>query len=70
LADIIVKMVALPLRVRAYTIPDNGDYVILINFKLNNELQQEGYDHEMNHIMNGHYDKVFLDVDGTESILH
>lgn len=67
MGDIIVRMVTLPLKVKAFTIPDNGDYVILINASLNQEQQVIAYEHEINHIMNDDFNE---DPDMIEIIRH
>lgn len=53
LGEIIVHIVGLPLHVKAFTIPDNGDFVILLNSNLTYETQQLAYVHELEHIYGG-----------------
>lgn len=70
MGDIIVRLLSLPNKVRAFTIPDNGDYVILLNSNLTAEMQKESYEHELNHIMNGDYDNIYTNIDELELIRH
>lgn len=37
---------------------NDGTYTIFINSRLNLEQQQEGYIHELEHILNGDYEKA------------
>lgn len=51
--DIIIRKIPLPLRVRAFTIPDSdGDYNIYINSNLSDEQQKKSLAHEKSHIEN------------------
>ncbi len=51
--DIIIRKIPLPLRVRAFTIPDaDGDYNIYINSNLSEEQQKKSLAHEKSHIEN------------------
>lgn len=41
---------------------DDGSYTIFINSRLSYEMQQEVYKHEINHILNGDFDKYNADM--------
>lgn len=48
----------LPGSISAYTISNmDMSYTIVLNARLNNERQLAAYNHEINHIKNGDYDK-------------
>ncbi|MGL5436823.1 MAG: ImmA/IrrE family metallo-endopeptidase [Lachnospiraceae bacterium] len=56
--DINVQYADMPTTIRAYTAVNNDmSYTIVINSKLNNEQQLLSYQHEINHIINGDYEK-------------
>lgn len=63
-------LVNMPGTISAYTI-SNADmsYTIVLNARLNCERQLKAYQHEMNHIKNGDYDKV-CSVDLIEQDAH
>ena len=51
MTEIIVRMMALPPHVRAFTMPDaQGDYNIYINSALSSEQQKKSLLHELRHI--------------------
>lgn len=53
-----VLMKDLPSRIKAMsTANSDGTYTIFVNSRLNLEQQQEGYIHELLHILNRDYDK-------------
>lgn len=56
--DVIVRLITLPLSVRAFTLPDEqGDYNIYLNCALSFEQQKKSLQHERRHIENGDFDK-------------
>ena len=56
--NVIVRLIALPLGVRAFTLPDEqGDYNIYLNCALSFEQQKKSLQHERRHIENGDFDK-------------
>jgi Zn-dependent peptidase ImmA (M78 family) len=49
----------LPSRIKAMTVDNkDGTYTIFINSRLNLEQQQEGYIHELEHILSGDYERT------------
>lgn len=65
-----VYLIDLPCTVRGFTKKNSdGSYSIIINAKLSNEMQIATYDHEINHIENGDYDKE-TDVNMLEAKRH
>ena len=49
--EIHVRTLPLPVRVKAFTLPDpQGDYNVYINSRLSEEQQQRSYAHEQRHI--------------------
>ena len=68
--DANVLLLDLPGTISAYTVANTDlSYTIVINAKLNKERQQEAYKHEMNHIINGDYEKK-CNVDLIEFYAH
>ena len=60
----------MPTTIRGLTIYNNDDsFTIFINAKLNSEMQIKAYDHEMEHINNRDYDKMYS-VDMLENLRH
>ena len=56
--NIIVRLISLPLTVRAFTIPDEqGDYNVYLNCALSAEEQKKSLQHERRHIENGDFNK-------------
>lgn len=56
--NIIVRLISLPLTVRAFTIPDGqGDYNVYLNCALSVEEQKKSLQHERRHIENGDFNK-------------
>ena len=56
--NIIVRLISLPLTVRAFTIPDEqGDYNVYLNCALSAEEQKKSLQHERRHIENGDFYK-------------
>lgn len=56
--NIIIRTIALPTTVRAFTVADeSGDYNIYINNRLSFEQQQKSFRHEATHIENGDFYK-------------
>lgn len=54
-----VYLVDLPHGIRGFTRRnEDGSYTMLINARLNSEMQVQTYDHEIQHIENGDYDGV------------
>ena len=58
LQNINTILVDMPSRIRAYTVANKDlSYTIVINSRLNHETQMKAYQHELNHIQNGDYEK-------------
>ena len=56
--DIFIRILALPLSVRAFTLPDaQGDYNIYVNCALSAEQQKRSVQHEATHIRRGDFYK-------------
>lgn len=68
--DVNVILADMPTSIPAYTVanPDLS-YTIVINSRLNYERQQKGYQHEIDHIKNGDYDRK-CSVDIIECYAH
>ena len=65
----IIKMVDMPVTVKAYTVPNNdGTYTIFINSRLSSEQQKESYSHEVEHILSDDFETN--NADDTELITH
>lgn len=65
-----VYLVDLPHSIRGFTkMNKDGSYTMLINARLNSEMQLQTYNHEMMHINNEDYDNR-VDVDKTEYERH
>lgn len=57
LEDITTTIVDLPTTIRSYVIALDSVFCIVINAKLSYEAQLKAYQHELNHIINGDFDK-------------
>ena len=56
--DVNVVLADLPGTISAYTVANpDFSYTIVLNSRLNYERQQKAYQHEINHIKNGDYDR-------------
>ncbi len=56
--DVIVRLIAMPRSIRAFTVPDaQGDYNIYLNEALSYEQLQKSFLHEQNHIARGDFYK-------------
>lgn len=56
LGNIFVRMIALPLSVRAVTLPNNdATFDIYVNAALPEELQEKALAHELEHIKRNHF---------------
>ena len=56
--EVIIRLMPLPVHVRAFTIPDEqGDYNVYINVLLSREQQARSYRHELRHIERGDFYK-------------
>lgn len=56
--DVIVRVMELPVGVRAFTVADEqGDYNVYLNCSLSFEQQQKSLQHERRHIINGDFYK-------------
>lgn len=54
--DIFIRLLALPLAVRAVTLPnEDGTYDIYVNEELPAELRQRAAEHELRHIQQNHF---------------
>jgi len=61
MGDFVIHLLPLPTKVRALTIPDeNGDYTIIVNSNLNDELKQKALAHEINHIRLNHFTIIMM----------
>lgn len=59
LEDVIVRIMELPVNVRAFTVTDEqGDYNVYLNCALSFEQQQKSLQHERRHITNGDFYKA------------
>ena len=62
--EIVVRLIALPPRVHAFTMQDaQGDYNVYINAIMSYEQRLRSYAHELRHIENGDFGK---DLPATE----
>ncbi len=83
MGDIIIRLVALPVSIRAYTLTDpNDDYNVYVNSALNSIEQKRAIDHEIRHIKGDHFYRrssvvadekeaemaVLPQMDGSESV--
>ena len=60
----------MPTTIRSYVIPNqDGSYAIVLNSKLSHEQNVKSYNHEIEHILNGDYEKK-CDVDIIEFNAH
>lgn len=51
-------LVDMPSRIRAYTVANKDlSYTIVVNARLNHETQMKAYQHELDHIQHGDYEK-------------
>ena len=58
--DIYTYYVDLPCTIRSFVVSNNDtNFTIILNAKLGREQQLKAYLHEMNHIRNGDYEKMF-----------
>ncbi len=56
--DVIVRLISMPMSVRAFTVPDaQGDYNIYLNEALSDEQLQKSFLHEQRHIERGDFYK-------------
>ena len=56
--DVNVVLADLPGTISAYTVANpDFSYTVVLNSRLNYERQQKAYQHEINHITNGDYDR-------------
>ena len=66
--DIIIRLMPLPVHVRAFTMADEqGDYNVYINALLSAEQQARSYQHELRHIRRGDFfkrDKTAKEIEG------
>ena len=54
--EIIIRLIPLPVHVRAFTLPDaQGDYNVYINVLLSREQQARSFQHELRHIRRGDF---------------
>lgn len=68
--NIFVKFYRLPLTIKAYTVSNSDDsYTVIINTNITCEQQKLSYQHEVNHINNGDYERT-LPVDMIEIYAH
>lgn len=70
LEDIFVKLIELPYTIRSYVVMNkDNSYTIVLNSKLSHEQNLISYQHEIEHIRNGDYEKK-CSVDWIEIIAH
>ena len=56
--DVNTILVDLPCKIRAYTVANRDlTYTIVLNARLSHEMQLESYQHELDHIQRGDYEK-------------
>ena len=56
--NVFVKLIELPTTVRSFVVVNKDQtYTILLNCKLSHEQNLISYEHELNHIKNGDYEK-------------
>lgn len=56
--DVRVEFAELPTSIGGYVISDSDDfYTIILNSKLSHEQNMKSYEHELEHIFNGDFDK-------------
>ena len=56
--NIFVKCVELPTAVRSFVVANNDmTYTVILNSKLSREQNLLSYQHELDHILNGDYEK-------------
>lgn len=64
----LVRLMDLPPRIKGFVVRRNGEYVIVLNSRLNREQNMKTYLHEKKHIENGDFEK--LNVDEIERDAH
>ena len=70
LEDVFVKLIDLPFTIRSYVVLNKDQsYTIVLNSKLSYEQNLISYQHEIDHIRNGDYEKK-CSVDLIEIIAH
>lgn len=58
LENVFVKLIELPATVRSFVVANKDQtYTIVLNCKLSHEQNLLSYQHELNHIINGDYEK-------------
>ncbi len=58
--DIFTYYTDMPATIRSFVVSNNDtNFTIILNAKLGREQQLKAYLHEMNHIRNGDYEKMF-----------
>ena len=67
--NLIVRVMDLPVRVRAFTSYDDGVYNMYLNARHSYEALLSAYDHEMSHIQNNDFEGE-LNVDRVENKMH
>ena len=56
--DANVVLIDMPHRIKAYTVANKDmSYTIVINARMSHERQLEAYQHELDHIQNGDYER-------------
>lgn len=70
LEDIFVKLIELPYTIRSYVVMNKDhSYTIVLNSRLSHEQNLISYQHEIEHIKNGDYEKK-CSVDMIELFAH
>ena len=57
-SNIRVVLASMPARIRAYTVLVDGYYTIVLNDDLSPVAKMRAYRHEVNHIMDGDFEKA------------
>lgn len=66
-----VYILDMPSKIKSLVTKDeDGDFFIIINAKLNNEQQKEGYAHELLHIVRDDLCNLESSINEIESIVH
>lgn len=56
--EITVVLAKMPARIRAYVVLKDDHYTVVINDQLSPVAKMRAYRHEVNHIMNGDFEKT------------
>ncbi len=56
--DIYSRLADMPTSIRSYVMKSGDEFTIFLNSRLNHEMQLLAYQHELDHICRGDYDKT------------